>query len=1224
MKPGIPWSVKGIEAEAREAAKFAARRSGMTLGEWLNSMILERADGGDDLDRRYGHRRPAPGGRHGMGDADDLRMRLDALAEQLSSLNVRDQDTATSRYLARSIQDPEADPALKSVMRRLDNNEIHFTDAIDKVSERLDQLAGRLDEPREPVVDARVDDLLTRIDSNEQHTSQAVDRMGEELGNLARQVARLPEVKSFERPEDVPGFSSLETALRNVVDHIEVSDKRTRDTLRGLQERIAATQKAAETTRPAPDQTAALDRLERQLASLAERMESQEERGVKAVRALVDEKFSRLSEQVSTASHSADTLVARAETAAERQVREAEQRLKTMISEMTAKAARGDGGIEVGRLRADVEGLGRRLEAVKAEAASETEVRSLKSALEAVSGSIATAPDMAPFAEFEQRIEALSNELNARSGGSEMDNHLAALTQRIDELDGAVRAMAEPASGDGTEVASLKQHIAAVDERLSATERQLGHLEAIEKSIAQLFAAVEHNKSSSEEIAEATARRVADEMAARGGSPAGTSAETTSAIEALQQGLSAVKASAETADERNHETLEAVHETLEQIITKLAELESWHSGAAASVARNAADERSQPAPAGEDSLADIVEPDDAEDAATSWQSMMPDLGSDTGATAAEQGSHDDDDLFMPSLPPVMAAADDEQDAAVDGRTEPSLMAQQIDDDAQLTADETDDDAPPAHEDFIAAARRAAQSAAPRSALSSVGGFSLFSGKKSAKEKATKQEAAAASGAAGPKSRSRLSLPFMKRKAKDDMAAADNDATAKAAAATPPATPDEVAARRKRLILVGAVLLAAAALYGANAQRTGTPGAPAPQKVGVVTPPPSPSAIEPLVASTTVAESSDTPVTTALATSRQKPADDRSGMAPADALDQPVNVDTITTASIDPPNSDLPVTRSNDLGTSLNALANDQASRQPLDEAAGLPQTIGTEALRSAALAGNPNAQFVIASRYLEGKAVTVDAKQAARWYEKAAAQSLANAQYRLATLFERGLGVPQDQAAARMWYERAAKAGNVKAMHNLAVLLSDNTKGKADYPAAARWFAAAAAYGLKDSEFNLAVMNERGLGVTADRSAAFKLYSLAALQGDSDAAARAKTLRNYLSSAELTRLDAEVLAWKPKKFDRLANFVAIDNAAWNVEIAKPAPPLPPSPDLTGAQLISRAQELLGKLGFDVGSPDGVMGARTANAVRLFQVKNGLQVNGMVSNDLLRHLMAQTS
>ena len=45
MKPGIPWSIKGVEPELREVAKSAARRSGMTLGEWLNSAINEQADG---------------------------------------------------------------------------------------------------------------------------------------------------------------------------------------------------------------------------------------------------------------------------------------------------------------------------------------------------------------------------------------------------------------------------------------------------------------------------------------------------------------------------------------------------------------------------------------------------------------------------------------------------------------------------------------------------------------------------------------------------------------------------------------------------------------------------------------------------------------------------------------------------------------------------------------------------------------------------------------------------------------------------------------------------------------------------------------------------------------------------------------------------------------------------------------------------------------------------
>jgi len=39
MAKVTPWSVKGVEPEAREAAKIAARRAGLTLGQWLNQTI---------------------------------------------------------------------------------------------------------------------------------------------------------------------------------------------------------------------------------------------------------------------------------------------------------------------------------------------------------------------------------------------------------------------------------------------------------------------------------------------------------------------------------------------------------------------------------------------------------------------------------------------------------------------------------------------------------------------------------------------------------------------------------------------------------------------------------------------------------------------------------------------------------------------------------------------------------------------------------------------------------------------------------------------------------------------------------------------------------------------------------------------------------------------------------------------------------------------------------
>ena len=54
MKPTAPWSVKGIDRDAREAAKEAARREGLTLGEWFNRVIEIAGQGEGGLDKFAG------------------------------------------------------------------------------------------------------------------------------------------------------------------------------------------------------------------------------------------------------------------------------------------------------------------------------------------------------------------------------------------------------------------------------------------------------------------------------------------------------------------------------------------------------------------------------------------------------------------------------------------------------------------------------------------------------------------------------------------------------------------------------------------------------------------------------------------------------------------------------------------------------------------------------------------------------------------------------------------------------------------------------------------------------------------------------------------------------------------------------------------------------------------------------------------------------------------
>ena len=90
MKPGIPWSFKGIEPEVREAAKHAARKAGMTLGEWLNTVILDQSDEestGNQAEPMTRHEEiiEADAG-HPPPRREETTIRLEDIANQLAQL----------------------------------------------------------------------------------------------------------------------------------------------------------------------------------------------------------------------------------------------------------------------------------------------------------------------------------------------------------------------------------------------------------------------------------------------------------------------------------------------------------------------------------------------------------------------------------------------------------------------------------------------------------------------------------------------------------------------------------------------------------------------------------------------------------------------------------------------------------------------------------------------------------------------------------------------------------------------------------------------------------------------------------------------------------------------------------------------------------------------------------------------------------------------------------
>ena len=68
-----------------------------------------------------------------------------------------------------------------------------------------------------------------------------------------------------------------------------------------------------------------------------------------------------------------------------------------------------------------------------------------------------------------------------------------------------------------------------------------------------------------------------------------------------------------------------------------------------------------------------------------------------------------------------------------------------------------------------------------------------------------------------------------------------------------------------------------------------------------------------------------------------------------------------------------------------------------------------------------------------------DAKEAVKWYRKAAEQGHASAQYNLGVAYEVGEGVLEDDVTAYAWYNIAAANGNGIAKINKSIVVKDMT-----------------------------------------------------------------------------------------------------------------------------------------------------------------------------------------
>ncbi len=278
---------------------------------------------------------------------------------------------------------------------------------------------------------------------------------------------------------------------------------------------------------------------------------------------------------------------------------------------------------------------------------------------------------------------------------------------------------------------------------------------------------------------------------------------------------------------------------------------------------------------------------------------------------------------------------------------------------------------------------------------------------------------------------------------------------------------------------------------------------------------------------------------------------------------------------------------------------------------------GPAALIAAASSGDPKALFQLGMRYSDGDNVKRNMTESAKWFKRSADAGFAPAQYSLGSLYEKGIGVERDIATATNWYEKAALQGNARAMHNLAVIfaMGNPPTVQPNMDAAVDWFKKAAQFGIKDSQFNLGILYGQGMGVPQNLIDSYKWFALAAKTGDSDANKKRDEVANAMDPNDLDYARKEVNNWAPSKLKEAVNRVAVPEE-WRGRAASGS-----STSRPAAQNISikQAQDLLNQRGFEVGEPDGLVGPKTKRAIMEFQKDAGIPITGTVDKKLLRAL-----
>lgn len=883
------------------------------------------------------------------------------------------------------------------------------------------------------------------------------------------------------------------------------------------------------------------------------------------------------------------------------------------------------------------------------------------------------------FARLEQKLDAIGRAYTV-NGDILTQDDLSELSADITALRRELRSLPGLGEGEGN-LGEVLETISARLDRLpdqppataAEFEAQIDRITELLEDPSQSRLALAHIKTSLKAIEE----QLQETRSAFLDAPSSDSDASEAEIEtvaglarSLSDDVTTLRSATEASEAKTKHALDAVQETLEAVVKRMAFLERDADMAAAPRPHGAdlrddkpAPSKSLPAAASTAAATSQLPEPTLVDADASERSDAP-APAEPSAPAAGSGG-----LFSrltsrqllrratggraESFTPETEESEDETDQPLEPGTDaplrsslsgaPSSDTQLMSGDRSARLDLPIEapaaDAPgsgdaPVDEDFLAAARRAARAAAQEAADSERQEVSrgLFStAKKRRRALLAAALVVAVAFAAVQIIRTQLSSGELQLASGSDAAAPASERALPSAVSVAPAADETSAAEAP---LASDPPTAARAPAEPIVAASDPAGTEAPASTDSATPDEAPvmaassdeaagtAAPQPSVAASKPESADDTP---ALADATDDPA---STMAAAAADDPaPMAVAGVETQPASPPTTD-PIPAATDAATVTAALR----VAEPDATAPAIPVALGSELLRESAMTGDPAAAFEVAARFTEGARVPQNLPAAVLWYERAAGAGLAPAQYRLGSIFEKGMGVTKDMAKAQVWYRRAADSGNVKAMHNLAVLSAEGAGGEPDLVGAAALFRQAAEHGVRDSQFNLAILHARGLGVPQDLIEAYKWFAIAAGSGDEEAAKRRDIIAAALNDSDLAKAKFAAEGFQPLPLIAESNEVMMPEGGWGDAPRLDATSLDLDVGITEEEaaqpteneLIALVQKLLADQGFDPGPADGLLGRKTIQAITEFQGKAGLPATGQIDPAFMQALKEQST